>query len=185
MIEGFDELTPEEKALVQCLKGWDIPADDKPVGSSMPLQKKETREHAPGDADQLQNNRALAGEPVMPLKDDRSLETIISELNQSIRDDVHEVRFSAQAVLQSGAAISDESRVKELKELLCNVETSLLKMAEIREKINDCIQIRQRLEAAHAVKKMVSEGLECRRIQIDDICFEVNENNDVQMCNRP
>jgi hypothetical protein len=186
MTEGFDQLTPEEVMLVQCLKGCKIPGKDDNIDSGMTSKEAgvskvvqtSLQDTIPGET--VNNDDHLSRDLMEKKTDDRSLKTIVHEMDQAIRDDLIRIQADAGAVLQTMVLPTEIFTVKTLNVLLENVEKCLLQMAEFRGKIQRGIQMQQQLDAETVVREMIDKGLECRKIQIDDMCFEIDDDKTIR-----
>jgi hypothetical protein len=191
-MEGFDQLTPEEAVLVQCLKGCRIPGKDEGVDNDMSVKEigepapvhKNLHEAAEEKGDEDLNPRSITEVTTFPADDDRSLKTIVREINQAIGDDITRIQTDSSAVWETMDDVpAGMLTVPTLKALLEKVETLLLHMAGFRENIQHCIQVQQQLDAETAVREMIDKGFECRQIQIDDICFEIDDDKTIRRVN--
>lgn len=174
MSEETNDLTPEEEMLVKCLKGQKIPKDQSTVGHYIPSEQIQGIEHIRNKRDKLTDVEEGAKETeIISTVEERPLEVVVQELRDEICSGMDTIRGQVEAL-----------QMDDLSLFLQALEKILLDMVDVREKVLNCIQEQKQLDARNAVAELIEKGFLFKRIQIDDICFAVGEDKDIQICEK-
>lgn len=182
MSVNYEELTPEEDMLVQCLKQYQIPEDLNTVGSCMTSREIEALRHARENSNPVKDIPAMPEKQSFPNNDDRPLETVVRELKQVICNALETIRSDVDAVARSVSLSPEALQLESMGRMLQQMEQLMLDTAEMRDNVIQCIDAQQRLDAENAVRELVKKGFRFKRIRIDDLCFEVDDHRDIRCC---